>query len=357
MALNGSGPISLAGSTAGQSIALELGLSATGQISLNDAAVRALAGVPSGAIIMPTNFYGKANEFAFTISTNQTNVSLATLATNAGWNGTTKVVATVGTNVYISSNSTGSPALTVPNSFPNGVDLVNNGFIMGMGGNGGNHAWGSASVSNGAAGGPAISISRNITITNTSGYIGGGGGGGGTSLGTFVGTGGGGAGGGAGGNSLNGGGSGGGVGSPGNTGGSSWLAASGGGGGRIMPGSGGPGATSNQAGVGGPGGGAGGGGGARAGQPGDEGNYDAGNVGGGGGGYGASGGNGRGGQGNPTTAGAGGSAGGAGGTVGGGVPPYPSSGGGGGNGVSLNGNTVTWVGGSASTDRVYGAIS
>lgn len=61
MALNSSGPISLAGSTAGQSIALELSQSATGTISLNDAAVRNLAGVPSGAITMPTNFWGKSS--------------------------------------------------------------------------------------------------------------------------------------------------------------------------------------------------------------------------------------------------------------------------------------------------------
>lgn len=63
MTLNTSGPISLAGPTTGQSIAVELGLGATTQISLNDAAVRGLAGVPSGAIIMPTNFYGKANTY------------------------------------------------------------------------------------------------------------------------------------------------------------------------------------------------------------------------------------------------------------------------------------------------------
>lgn len=60
MALNSSGPISLAGATAGQSIAVELGASATGQISLNDTNVRTLAGVASGAITMPTNFYGKS---------------------------------------------------------------------------------------------------------------------------------------------------------------------------------------------------------------------------------------------------------------------------------------------------------
>lgn len=61
MPLNTSGPISLAGSTAGQSIALELGESATGTISLNDTAVRDLAGVASGAIVMPTNFYGASS--------------------------------------------------------------------------------------------------------------------------------------------------------------------------------------------------------------------------------------------------------------------------------------------------------
>jgi hypothetical protein len=60
MALNSSGPISLGGSTPGQSINLELSQSATAQISLNDTNVRTLAAVASGAIIMPTNFYGKS---------------------------------------------------------------------------------------------------------------------------------------------------------------------------------------------------------------------------------------------------------------------------------------------------------
>jgi hypothetical protein len=61
MTLNASGPISLGGSTTGESINLELGLSATAQISLNDTAVRTLAGVASGAITVPTDFYGKSN--------------------------------------------------------------------------------------------------------------------------------------------------------------------------------------------------------------------------------------------------------------------------------------------------------
>ena len=61
MTLNASGPISLGGSTAGQSINLELSKSATAQVSLNDTDVRTLAGVASGAIVMPTNFYGKSS--------------------------------------------------------------------------------------------------------------------------------------------------------------------------------------------------------------------------------------------------------------------------------------------------------
>jgi hypothetical protein len=66
MTLNVSGPISLAGATTGQSIAVELGVSSTGTISLNDTNVRTLAGVASGVIVMPTNFYGKSNIIPFT---------------------------------------------------------------------------------------------------------------------------------------------------------------------------------------------------------------------------------------------------------------------------------------------------
>jgi hypothetical protein len=60
MTLAASGAISLGGSTATRSINLELGQSATAQVSMNDTNVRSLAGVASGAIVMPTNFYGKS---------------------------------------------------------------------------------------------------------------------------------------------------------------------------------------------------------------------------------------------------------------------------------------------------------
>jgi hypothetical protein len=62
MALNSSGPISLAGSTAGESIALELSLSPTGQISLDDAAVRNLLAKPNQySEISLADAYGKSS--------------------------------------------------------------------------------------------------------------------------------------------------------------------------------------------------------------------------------------------------------------------------------------------------------
>ena len=60
MTLNASGPISLGGSTTGQSINLELGVSATAQASINSTSFRTLAGVASGQISL-SNFYGKSN--------------------------------------------------------------------------------------------------------------------------------------------------------------------------------------------------------------------------------------------------------------------------------------------------------
>ena len=57
MALNSSGPISLAGGVTGQSIALELSKSGTAQISLNDSDVRNLVSIVSGQISL-SNFYG-----------------------------------------------------------------------------------------------------------------------------------------------------------------------------------------------------------------------------------------------------------------------------------------------------------
>lgn len=158
MTLPASGPISF------NNINVELGVAGITQASLGQTSYRTLAGVASGAISM-SNFYGKANQFSLTISTNQTNANLRTLAVAAGWNQSTKVVATINSGVYVSSNATGTAALTVNGSFPGGVEIVNNGFIIGMGGAGGNgRAYPSGSGSAGSAGGLALAVSVAVSI-------------------------------------------------------------------------------------------------------------------------------------------------------------------------------------------------
>lgn len=124
--------------------------------------------------------------FKLTISSNQTNANLRSLALAAGWDGLSKVVATISSGIYIDSNSTGTPALTVGGSFPGGVELTNNGFIVGMGGAGG--AGGSYTQPRtggpGLAAGPALSVSSMVSINNQGTIAGGGGGGGGGAGGT-----------------------------------------------------------------------------------------------------------------------------------------------------------------------------
>lgn len=190
MTLNASGPISLAGTTAGQSIEIENGGNGTTQISLNDAAVRTLAGGSATAtgsvIIMPTNFYGKSNQFSFTVSASQTNYCLRASAVSGGWNQSSKLVVTINSGIIISSNATGTPALKISGSFPNGITVTNNGTIVGMGGNAGNGGSSGSAGSGGSGGGTALLVQSSVTFNNV-GVIAGGGGGGGGGSGVTVG--------------------------------------------------------------------------------------------------------------------------------------------------------------------------
>lgn len=106
------------------------------------------------------------------------------------------VVVIVNSGALVNPNSTAGWALRFGTGWTAGSTfrLNNSGTITGAGGNGSN---GSASPSDGGAGGPAINLDGNsVSIDNTSGYIqgGGGGGSGGLQLGGFSSAGGGGGG-------------------------------------------------------------------------------------------------------------------------------------------------------------------
>ena len=189
MTMNSSGPISLGGTTSGQSIEIENGGPGTATISLNDTTVRSLAGVPGSGttIIMPTNFYGKSNTVTInvTISSSTQNYCVySAISSNPSYiAGKTNATITINPGVNVGSSATGSYAMLVPGSFNSAdtVTIVNNGYIVGAGGNGGAGGQGSFAGQpgfGGGGGGNALYVNRPTTVTNN-GTIGAGGGGGG----------------------------------------------------------------------------------------------------------------------------------------------------------------------------------
>ena len=191
MALPASGAISL------NDVNVELGLSATAAISLNDAAVRTLFGVASGAIDMDDG-YGKSNRVAIAV-TYSTNTQAPTVTINSlgGYvSGKSDITITINAGVVLYGNPSGSlPGLTITGTSAAGdtITLINNGRIVGYGGDGalGGQVGPSGSISpgpngpyQGSAGGNALrivktNISPTIQITNNGTMAGGGGGGGG----------------------------------------------------------------------------------------------------------------------------------------------------------------------------------
>ena len=161
MALNNSGPISLAGTgPAASSIAAELGLGATTCISMNQAAVRGLAGKPSGAIVMPTDFYGKSNRViapTVTISANTANYIFNPAKVTGYIAGKTDAILIINTGIYVYATTTAGAGLTVSGwATGDTVTVINNGYIIGQGGNGANGS--NAPIAGIAGGGIALLI-------------------------------------------------------------------------------------------------------------------------------------------------------------------------------------------------------
>ena len=192
MALQTSGQISL------NDIHVEVGGNTGTEVSLNDSDVRGLLGKASGAQNAINEYYGASS-----------NVDLDGVATAVVINGQNSLQEitvsdyissggqlTIPTGWWIWSDNTSNAGMTI--DIP--CTVVNNGYIIGRGGNG------AGTIGyNGTAGGPAIRINSGVSgvtiINNTGAFIAGGGGGGGTqnANGQRRGGGGGGAGGGQGG--------------------------------------------------------------------------------------------------------------------------------------------------------------
>jgi len=149
MALPSSGQITL------NQVNVELGLTATAQIGMNDSAVRGLFGIASGEIEM-SDGYGKSSETVLSADTNRLTVSSLISA-----GGTLRVPS----NLWVWSSVATTPAMIIDIA----CTVIIEGKVVGMGG---------SSTHNGQVGGTAISItSSGVTVQNNSGaYIAGGGG-------------------------------------------------------------------------------------------------------------------------------------------------------------------------------------
>lgn len=119
----------------------------------------------------------------YTLTADEENVSvLAKITSTGNYNpGLSYSSFTVNPSVNVTSSSTASPALSSA-SWVNGdiIEIFNNGYIIGKGGDGGEAGPGDTQGSPGQNGGTAISVSYDTYVTNlASGSIFGGGGGGG----------------------------------------------------------------------------------------------------------------------------------------------------------------------------------
>jgi hypothetical protein len=220
-------PLSSSGVIKFSDINVELGVAANTPRKLSDSAVRTLFGVASGRITL-SNGYGKSNRVTatITIASNRDTYNLRTSSVSGYVAGKTDVTLEISSGVYLYSVLTSQAALIVE-AFASGdtVSIVNNGYIIGMGGAGGGGTT-LNTVYPGQTAGPALSLGFNISVTNNGYIAGGGGGGGGVSYNTTgrLAYGGGGAGGGTSGSGE----AGGGVGSVGTNGGAGPKGASGG---------------------------------------------------------------------------------------------------------------------------------
>jgi hypothetical protein len=165
------GPLSLA------AINLELGRASDATISLGEPAVRALAGIATGPI-GKADLRGKSATFTHTITAHQLHLNLHGYLLGQGWDGASSVELTVAAGIYIWSDNFTIPALDMGGAFPGGLTLINKGFIMGKGGDGGYLQANRTTYVTPTPGGPAIALTGPISIDNATGYIGGGGGGG-----------------------------------------------------------------------------------------------------------------------------------------------------------------------------------
>jgi len=139
--------------------------------------------VPASGAISINNFYNAANRvaIALSIASSTQNYDLYTNRGGSYSAGTSDITLTINAGVNVGSASTGTYALSIPSAFHAGdsISIVNNGVIIGRGGNGGKSNGAVTNIGAGGGGGNAVYVAKATTITNNGTIASGGGGGGG----------------------------------------------------------------------------------------------------------------------------------------------------------------------------------
>lgn len=161
----------------------ELQRPSTQALELNDTDVRSLAGVGgAGTTISMSNLQNKTWRIAvpLTISTTVSNYDIYSNRGPTYVPGRSDITLAITPTGVVTSTSQAA-ALSLPNQFSptDTVTILNQGTVIGRGGNGGAGGTVPAPTKNGQTGGLAFSTTRPVTIQNAGTFAGGGGGGGG----------------------------------------------------------------------------------------------------------------------------------------------------------------------------------
>ena len=171
MGLQSSGAISL------DDMHVEVGGTSGTTCSLNDPDIRALINVDGNTNQSIQQYYGKSSETSLPTGGSQINGQVQLKEITASDYISSGGTLRIPSNMWVWSDNTSVAALTIDIS----CTVINDGKIIGKGGNGAYRLPSSGGVYSATAGGPAINVTASgVTITNSSGaYIAGGGGGGG----------------------------------------------------------------------------------------------------------------------------------------------------------------------------------
>lgn len=186
MTLQASGPISFSDLQGEYGGTAPLALNAYYRGGARVQNIASNANVPLSGPISLQNFYGQGNSTAINrvIAADENNFNFRAWALSQGWDGVSPLdmTVTVNSGVYVSATTTAGFAIDTGTPFPAGsvLRLINNGFIVGMGG-----AAGTGRNSDGTgggvglAGGTALRAQFALQVTNNGTIAGAGGGGGG----------------------------------------------------------------------------------------------------------------------------------------------------------------------------------